>query len=184
MSPYKDMRTPLDNVDIRDFTHEASLSILSSNSPDRVDIAIPTQNIGKMLTTTLLSTFLASTAFALPHLTPRHPRSTNVTYYQGTPTDANSCGQVAVSTGTVTAGDCNQAYTYSLTVQPLPHRDCLYVLWKDTTTCGVDSDEPSSNFENYFLPAGGHPVCVTAGVLDGGAHTFASGEFRCDVDIN
>lgn len=134
---------------------------------------------------TLLATALsATTALAFPHtLTSRATNATTynttATYYQGGSGSDGSCGFVAVASGNLTSGVCNIAYTYSLTVQPLATRDCEYVLWTGTQHCGDISAGQKS-----FLPAGGHPVCVTTGVLDGGTHTYASGMFTCDVDIN
>jgi hypothetical protein len=135
-----------------------------------------------MLTGTLFSTLLAATTtLALPHFLKREDViTTNVTYYQGSSSDPDICGLEAVSSGNITSGICNTAYTWSLTVQPLPERDCQYVLWKGTASCGDESDAT----EKYFLPAGGHPVCVTTGVYDGGNHVHASGMLDCDVDIN
>ena len=134
-----------------------------------------------MLTTTLISTLLAATTtLALPHFSKRQDvYTTNVTYYQGSTSDPNVCGEVAVSNGNITSGVCNTAYTWSLTVQPLAAMDCQYVLWKGTASCG----DESAATEKYFLPAGGHPVCVTTGVYDGGAHVYASGLLDCGIDV-
>ena len=137
-----------------------------------------------MLTTTLLNYLLSTTAaLALPQRLSQRDTTiyqTNVTYYQGSAISGQYCGDVAVSSGNITSGVCNTAYTYSLSIQPLATRDCEFVLYAGSSDCGSDATGTS----NTFLPAGGHQVCVTTGVLDGGAHIHASGVLNCDVDID
>ena len=92
---------------------------------------------------------------------------------------SGTCG-IPVSSGNITSGVCNTAYTYALSVQPISDRDCVYMLWKGSSSCdGGDAEESKT-----FLPAGGHPVCVTTGVYDGGEFIHASGRLDCDIDIN
>ena len=130
----------------------------------------------------LTALFSVATVFALPQPLPAQSTAkstTEVTYYQGEST-SDSCGLEAVSSGNITSGVCNTAYTYAITVQPLADRDCEYVLWEGSSNCGPDATQKSKS----LLPAGGHPVCVTTGVLDGGKFEHASGKLRCNIDIN
>ena len=133
--------------------------------------------------TSFLAAGLVSTATALALPNPLSQRATtyttNATYYQGI-SSSDACGQTAVSTDNITSEICNTAYTYALSVQPVSNRDCVYTLWTGSSDCGSDATEKS----NAFLPAGGHGVCVTTGVYDGGAHIHASGMLNCDIDIN
>jgi hypothetical protein len=136
-----------------------------------------------MLSPIILTTlFSVATVLARPQPLPAQSTTrytTDVTYYQGEST-SDSCGLEAVSSGNITSGVCNTAYTYALTIQPLADRDCEYVLWEGSSTCGSEATQKSKS----FLPADGHPVCVTTGVLDGGKFEHASGKLRCNIDIN
>lgn len=94
-------------------------------------------NFNKMIYSTIITTLLASTALALLQATCRPPVfETNVTYYQGAATEPKTCGQQVVAKGNITSDECNPAYTHALAVQPLQNRDCFYVLWRRTESCG------------------------------------------------
>ena len=137
--------------------------------------------LGLSIFTSILAT---AAAIAIPQNggSPGLPAETlQVTYYQGEAGIDGSndfCGAVAVVSGNITTGVCHQEYTYSLSITALQRvgQDCNFVLWKGTTTCS-DSEAASKN--STFIPAGGQEYCVTTDVLDGGAHTYASGMLFC-----
>lgn len=168
--------------------------------------------------TALLSLILAATtgtnALSLPRATKNesntHDHSlknhtTGITYYQGELSSSDACGEgsIAVSHGNITTNVCHQAFTYAISVQALPHRDCKYTLYSNTANCtrsntgssdgDSDSDSPAfgsypegftstgdSNESRTPMPKGSGAVCVVTGVYDGGAHTYASGKWTCD----
>ena len=143
-----------------------------------------------MLNRTILIALVGSiTAFGMPTSTHKYfepgpgegnistnatlASNTGVTYYQGTPS-TGSCGLMAVSSGSMSAGECTALKTYSLAIDQLEHHKCSFMLYKGTSSCSG----PTST-ETTQIAAGNGTVCVVTDVQDGGQFEKASGLWAC-----